>query len=331
MGLQLPADVTGDVRAPDQGFFLALERRRPVSTIEWFRRHREQIEGWLGTFGVIAFRGFEISLRDFEDIADVISPDQLDYVGGMAPRTPLGRGVFNSLELAADHVAPQHQEFSYNVRWPMRILFWCDTPAALGGATTVASARTLRGRLSPAIESTFKTRRVTYVRNFCPGMPYKNYDETFGTTDRAQIAKTCEKLAVTPRWLSEDRLRLYQERPAFAVHPETGDEVFFNNAHLWSRQVFSKVPSAWRKTQELVDVNDPECLFYNTLYADTHRGIEDSVIDEILGLYEDIQMSHEWQRGDLLLIDNMLASHGRLTYQGERKVGAAFRRTHSAP
>jgi Taurine catabolism dioxygenase TauD, TfdA family len=61
----------------------------------------------------------------------------------------------------------------------------------------------------------------------------------------------------------------------------------------------------------------------NVYYGNGNR-IEDSVIAEINEVYRQSKISFPWQKGDILMLDNMLAAHGRNPYIGERKIVVAM-------
>jgi hypothetical protein len=52
--------------------------------------------------------------------------------------------------------------------------------------------------------------------------------------------------------------------------------------------------------------------------------IEDSVIAEICEIYREATVSFAWQKGDILMLDNMLTAHGRNPYVGDRKIVVAM-------
>ena len=71
-----------------------------------------------------------------------------------------------------------------------------------------------------------------------------------------------------------------------------------------------------------------ENLSTNTYYGDGSP-IEPEAIDELRRAYQAESRSFPWQVGDVLLIDNMLASHGRQPYSGPRKVAVVMADPHS--
>lgn len=112
-----------------------------------------------------------------------------------------------------------------------------------------------------------------------------------------------------------------QRRTAFAQicqasarHPRTGEEVWFNQAHLF--HVSSLGPDMRDSLlAEFGEANLPR----NSYYGDGTR-IEDSVLDEIRGVYREEEVAFAWQQADILMLDNMLAAHGRRPFKGPRKV-----------
>jgi hypothetical protein len=63
----------------------------------------------------------------------------------------------------------------------------------------------------------------------------------------------------------------------------------------------------------------PYDLPSNTLFGDGSF-IESDVMDEIREAYERETVMFPSQRGDLLVLDNMLVAHGRTPYEGPRQI-----------
>ena len=124
----------------------------------------------------------------------------------------------------------------------------------------------------------------------------------------------CRKAWVTATWKDEDYVRTQQIRPVIARHPRTHEEVWFNHAAFW--HVSSLRPNV---REELLRDYSEEGLPFNTYFGDGSR-IEDEVVEELRQAYDAETVSFPWQRGDVLLLDNMLAAHGRAPFRGERKI-----------
>ena len=79
----------------------------------------------------------------------------------------------------------------------------------------------------------------------------------------------------------------------------------------------------------LLDVVDVEDLPRNVYYGDG-SDIEESVLDEIRGVLDQESVLFQWQQGDFLMLDNLLAAHGRSTFSGERKIVVAMANGYKA-
>jgi hypothetical protein len=66
----------------------------------------------------------------------------------------------------------------------------------------------------------------------------------------------------------------------------------------------------------------------NSFYGDGST-IGDAVLDEIRAAYAKVEVAFPWQRGDVLMIDNMLVSHGRRPFKGARKTLVAMAEAYS--
>jgi hypothetical protein len=71
-----------------------------------------------------------------------------------------------------------------------------------------------------------------------------------------------------------------------------------------------------------------EFLPRNAYYGDG-TPIASSVLDEIRQTYNDAAVSIPWRKGDVIMLDNMLASHGRQPFVGPRKILVALAELHT--
>ena len=61
----------------------------------------------------------------------------------------------------------------------------------------------------------------------------------------------------------------------------------------------------------------------NAFYGDGSR-IESTILDEIRDIYHRSAVIFPWRQGDVMVLDNFLASHGREPYTGPRKILVAM-------
>ncbi|MCH0539166.1 TauD/TfdA family dioxygenase [Streptomyces sp. MUM 203J] len=67
----------------------------------------------------------------------------------------------------------------------------------------------------------------------------------------------------------------------------------------------------------------------NAYYGDGGR-IPDDVMDHLRSRYADCRVRFDWQQNDILVVDNMLSSHGREPFAGDRKIAVAMAEPHTA-
>jgi alpha-ketoglutarate-dependent taurine dioxygenase len=296
-----------------------------VQLLDWARANHDFLEGNLLRHGAILFRGFNVgSMALFERFAELTSRGGLlDYVYGSTPRHRIAGSVYTSTEYPADQVIPFHNEMSYSRSWPMKIWFCCLKAAPGGGATPIADSARVFEMMDPEIRALFAERGVMYVRNYGAG-PDLSYRQVFGTENRDEIEKFCRNAEIEYEWKSDGGLRTRQKCQAIAVHPVTGQTVWFNQAHLF--HISSLNPAL---SEELLAEFGEEGLPRNAYYGDGAR-IEAAVLERVREAYGRARVEFPWEEGDILMLDNMLVAHGRSSYQGERKVVVAMAEQHGS-
>lgn len=284
----------------------------------WIAGGRQAVLDDLDRYGAVLFRGFDVPGADaFGKAARALSPELLDYMERAAPRTEVGDRIFNSTEFNQTQWIPLHHEMSYSHQWPGRIYFYCDVPAEDGGATPLASEREVYRRIPADIRERFTRHGVQYVRNYGPDIDLP-WQEVFQTTSRDQVESYCRETATEFTWIGRDGLRTRAVRQATARHPRTGETVWFNHAHLFH---MSNMPEDISAT--LLETHGTEGLPRNAYYGDGEP-IETEVVAEIRRLYADHSIRFPWQRGDVLAVDNFLATHGREPFTGDRRILVAM-------
>jgi alpha-ketoglutarate-dependent taurine dioxygenase len=163
-----------------------------------------------------------------------------------------------------------------------------------------------------------------YVRNFGDGfgLPWQT---VFRTEDRARVEEHCREVGIEVEWKEGDRLRTRAVRPAVSRHPRTGETVWFNHATFFH---VTTLEEGVRRA--LLADFDPEDLPTNTFYGDGSP-IEDEVLEHLREAYRRETVALAWRPGDIMLVDNMLAAHGRRPYAGPRRTLVAMGEPMSWP
>ncbi|MGW3207633.1 TauD/TfdA family dioxygenase [Streptomyces sp. NPDC001135] len=304
-------------------FLLRIEATEPgVRLDQWISTNRARLGEELRRHGALLFRGFAVEdPEDFGSAARAYSPDLLDYLERAAPRTEIADKVFTSTELAADLWIAFHHEMSYSHNWPSVLYFYGDRPSPHGGATPVASERAVFPKIPAEIRERFQRHGVSYVRNYSPGLDIP-WQDVFQTTDRAEVEAYCRASHTEFTWVGDDGLRTRSVRQAVARHPHTGETVWFNHAHMWH---VSTLPD--EVADYLLDEYGPQGVPRNAFYGDG-TPIEDEAVELIGNLYKEAAVSLPWQRGDVLVVDNFLATHAREPFTGDRRILVAMSDLH---
>lgn len=280
----------------------------------WLERHRDTVDQMLATSGGVLFRGFGIdTVERFEQLLERISKDLADYTYRSTPRTRLSGKIYTSTEYPADQSIPFHNEHSYTTSWPLRIWFGCIVPASSGGETPLADSRRVYESIRPEVRERFADKGVAYVRNYGSGFDLP-WQEVFGTEDRGEVEEFCRGTGLEFEWEKGNQLRTRQVCQAVARHPKTGEMVWFNQAHLF--HISSMDPDV----REFMEMEfGEENLPRNTYFGDGSP-ISDEDLGHIREVYAQEALVFPWQKGDVVMLDNMLIAHSRTPFTGPRKV-----------
>jgi alpha-ketoglutarate-dependent taurine dioxygenase len=284
-----------------------------LDLIEWAAANRAFIEETLSVGGIL-FRGWGMSdVDEFQRFMQSLSGEMLEYTYRSSPRTQVKGNIYTSTEYPADQTIPFHTEMSYTTSWPMKIGFLGLVVAETGGETPIADSRLVYERLDPAVRERFERLGVMYVRNYTPWMdlPWQN---VFQAETREEVDEACRAMGIEAEWVDEDHLRTRQVCQGVATHPRTGEKVWMNQAHLFHVSSLGEAVS-----EMLLEEFGEENLPRNTYYGDGSP-IGEEALRAIREAYDSAAIVFPWERGDVLLLDNMLMAHARSPFTGQRRV-----------
>nr|WP_181442413.1 TauD/TfdA family dioxygenase [Streptomyces tateyamensis] len=292
---------------------------------EHVRENRKEIRARLREHGAVLLRGFQVDGIDgFGAVVRELSGQPLTYSERSSPRELIKDNVYTSTEYPAQEEIFAHNENSYQAVWPQLLYFYCVEPPTSLGATPLSSTRELYRTIDPAVREEFERRRWSVVRNYGSGVGL-SWSEAFNTEDRAEVERRCAAQGIEVQWRGAAGLRTRAVRDAVHEHPLTGERVWFNHATFFH---LSTLPEELRYGLEAM--YQPDELPSNTYYGDGGE-IPEDVLDHLRACYRAASTRFDYQRHDVLVLDNMLSTHAREPFTGPRKIAVAMAEPSDGP
>lgn len=300
------------------------------AALRWFLDHRPTIDQLVTVVGGVVLRGFPVhDASQFTQLAAPYPEPEFGYAGGATPRKGIEGRAYEATQIPSEAYLHLHQEMSYLPRWPAKLAFFSMIPAETGGATLIGDMRRFTELVQGPFYEKIRDKGIRYVRNFrspdwSTGHPtadavHRPWTEAFDTTDKATAERDITAMGMEFEWVG-DSLTVSNVTPGVVTHPDTGDELWFNQVAGMAQTV--EVIGA-----ERVEVNA-------RVYADRPGPLvcqygDGSPIDEddIRSLYprlDAVTVGFPWQHGDVMIIDNLNTAHGREPYTGRRDTQVAL-------
>jgi alpha-ketoglutarate-dependent taurine dioxygenase len=316
---------------------LVLSPKKPrtrAEILELLRGHRAQLRARLLEHGAVLFRGFPLeNAQDFSQAIEALGTgSSVSYIGGDSPRTKITDTVYTSTEAPAAVKIPLHNELSFVRHYPKHIFFFCDVAPAAHGETILGDARRVYRALDPAVRERFMQRQLKYVSAYYGESllmdlvnalqpSHKSWREVFETTDRSEVERLCREHDFDFEWHDESWIRISQTRPAAITHSETNEWVWFSQAHLYDFN--PRLLGAWRWVGAKALYARRHMRMHEVFHADGAK-VARADLYHIMDTLDANTVSFPWQKGDMLVLDNVLAMHGRATFKGPRRILAGM-------
>jgi alpha-ketoglutarate-dependent taurine dioxygenase len=286
--------------------------------------------------GAILLRGFGLaSAEEFREAAALAFENQSrEYIGGVSPRGKVMAGVYESTSFPAHLRIPQHNEMAYLPDPPRGIAFFCETEPQHGGETPLADARAIYASMDIATRNEFESRGISYHR-YLYGPRWNLHDRlrhrivplhtswmaAFATGDPAVVERCCAENGSKVEWDKEDGAKINNVLPAVRQHPDTGELLWFNQVSTFLSAPRSTGLVRWMLYQ--FGYRKPFLRPFHATFGDGER-IRLRHINAVNEAIDSATVSFRWRKGDLLLLDNYLVTHGRMPYRGERRILVAI-------
>ncbi|WP_296265941.1 non-ribosomal peptide synthetase [Pseudomonas sp. UBA6562] len=312
------AAVRESLLAAPQVFPLLIEPNDPgLDLVSWIEANRAEVEAKLSRHAGLLFRGFAMhDIHAFEAFAEAVQPGLYGQYGDL-PKKEGGKNTYRSTPYPENKMILFHNESSHQDTWPRKQLFFCEQPSPVGGATPVVDCRLIYQRLPQALRDTFERKGLLYVRTFASNLDV-SWQHFFKTDDRAAVEARCQAAGIQWTWFDNDELQIRTPCPAIIRHPVTGEKTFFNQVQL--HHIHCLDPDV---REDLLALFGPERMPRHVYYGDG-TPIDDATMALVGELYEACAVRFDWRKGDVILLDNMLAAHARDPFEGPRKIVVAM-------
>ncbi|MEM7011633.1 MAG: TauD/TfdA family dioxygenase [Verrucomicrobiota bacterium] len=284
----------------------------------WVSENRQHLDQQAAKHGAVLFRDFPVaSDQDFDGFIAAFDFPNFKYEDSLsnAVRTNRTDRVFTANEAPPDVTIYLHHEMAQTPIYPSKLFFFCEQAAESGGATPLCRSDVLMDRLHehvPQFAKDCEEKGLLYS-NVMPnaddaksGMG-RSWQSTFSVTTREEAESAAADLGYSCEWLDDGCMRA--TTPVLAAVRDLGDG---------RKSFFNQLIAAFKGWKD--ERNDPsKAITFGDgsplAAADAHKAAD---------LAEEITFDVPWQTGDVALVDNYVAMHGRRTFTGTRRVLASL-------
>lgn len=325
---------------------LIIEASQKVSVDDlekWIKNNRKYIHEKLNSIGGILFRGFDIkTAHDFEKIAKLIDKNLCTshpFDGGA--RMWLTKYIYEAditEYTSAPLPVPFHNEDSYIPYLPSTLMFCCIKPAEFGGESIISDCRKVFSSLPLNLQKKYsaKTIKMTFAHSdslFLVNSCIPKNEEEIKKFAKKYGASNCKRIGEDETEFTFDvpaviktknhKQTSYIGRVHFADYLTFALDIFLSYR---SRKKFShRVMMCWLIIQCIAKhFRDVGASYFK---ANKRRHWCTFGNNEPIPLSDQIKITFAFWRNsvtfplessDILVLNNLLISHGRLPYKGKR-------------
>ncbi|KAG7693178.1 hypothetical protein KL930_004737 [Ogataea haglerorum] len=236
----------------------------------------------------------EVISRYVEAIATSSGDAEFEQTGATAKRTIVTPHLSTANEGPSGMTIYQHNEFSRFLKYPSKLFFVCTRYKASGGSTPLVHG----GELFAALEQIYPdfltelgNKGLTWRRRRKkPAFWWRNLSAGTTTSTRTTTSSVVQH---------SKPIRSYK-----ASETESYPVLFNSIVAYYGDAKFKS--NAYHKTA--------------ALEYDNSMPIPEKYLDELVEQSIKLAYHHEWQEGDIAIVDNLQVSHGREPWAGERHI-----------
>lgn len=275
---------------------------------------RDLLSDHLISKGAIMFRGLPTHDADaFNAFAAGLGWTAVTIGGGGTQRQQVAGNVRSASEEPAEHTIEPHMDMAHSIAHPKRIAFYMSAgpPPGVGGETVLTDMRAVYASLAAdGIPQAFEARGgVAYHKRLWSDAQTNHTQYTwqkFFFTPNLEVALEAVRKRDPDARIHEhgpEVIDFQEVLPAVHAHPHTGEPTWFNGVHTNHHSYY----------EEALHVDTSDGSPMDSTYADG-TPIPDKIIAAIRAAFWKASVAIPLRTGDVVVVDNMLASHGRMSW-----------------
>ncbi|KAH7516599.1 clavaminate synthase-like protein At3g21360 [Ziziphus jujuba] len=276
------------------------------SLLSALKKNKDWFEQMIIKNSAVLLRGYDVkNAEDFNEIVETFGWDDIRYVGP-APRTHIYKRIWTANEGPLSEMIYYHHEMVLIKECPKKVILFCETPPPEGGQTPfVPSFRVTERMLEEFPEYVeemdakgLKYSFTAYSKDNTSSMRGRGWEDALGTSDPALAEIRAKALGMDLEWLPNGGVKTI-------LGPRTLTKVFEGR----------KGRRMWFNT--VVGMHGKE-LSSATMADGTE--IPEEVVKRCEQIIEEESIQFNWEKGDVVFLDNMALLHGRRPSLPPRRV-----------
>jgi len=287
------------------------------------------IDANLHQTGCILFRGLQLNNEfTFSDFLHKTGYELTAYIGGVAIRPEKEPMVYSASDENSAVCMDLHQDNIYWPKPPTKLLFHYEKVATKGGLNPILNMRDyvdacMLDTEASDILNKFDELGVRY-EIFYPcqtspaGKNFTSWQKTFQTSEPSTVENHLVRDGFDYEW-DGTNLRKWKVLSPYKFHPRTGERLWVNMITANHASRFHAHPN-FPELQSVVYMEQENYKYPFHIKFGDGSSVPYASIQKLRKIAWENARAFEAQNGDVLVIDNFLVQHGRIGYQGTRKL-----------